>query len=107
MTVRTLLFTDVVDSTERVAGLGDEQAARLWATHDQQARRLLADTGGREIDRSDGFFLLFDAVPAALRFALAYHGLLAGMGLQARVGIHSGPVTLRDNTPADVARTTR
>jgi len=57
-----------------------------------------------EIDRTDGFFLLFDNAPAAARYALACHEALADLALRARVGLHVGPVTLRDNDPADVAR---
>ena len=59
VTERALLFTDVVDST-LVERLGDARAAELWAEHDRRARDLLARHRGREIDRTDGFFLLFD-----------------------------------------------
>lgn len=65
MTAHTLLFTDIVDSTRLVERLGDARAAQLWAEYDRRARLLLAEHRGREIDRSDGFFLLFDDVAAA------------------------------------------
>ena len=104
MTTAALLFTDLVDSTGLVERVGDERAAQLWAEHDRRARELLAVHHGREIDRSDGFFLLFDAVADAARCALAYHAALADLGLEARVGLHVGPVTLRENAAADVAR---
>ncbi len=104
MIQRTLLFTDVVDSTRLVERIGDEQAATIWAEHDRRARRLLAEHGGTEIDRSDGFFLLFEQAADAARYALAYHRELAALALSARVGIHTGAVTLRDNAAEDVAR---
>ncbi|MEO5881824.1 MAG: tetratricopeptide repeat protein, partial [Caldimonas sp.] len=104
MTDRALLFTDVVDSTLRVERLGDTLAAQLWAEHDRRSRDLLARHHGREIDRSDGFFLLFDAPLEALRYALDYHDALAAIALQARIGLHVGPVTLRKNSAPDIAR---
>ena len=72
-TIKALLFSDVVDSTALVARLGDERAAKVWADHDARARTLLAVHRGREIDRTDGFFLLFDAAADAARYAKAYH----------------------------------
>jgi len=104
MTTRTLLFTDVVDSTLLVERLGDARAAEVWARHDRAARELLAQNQGHEIDRTDGFFLLFDAPADAARFALAYHVALRALDLTARVGVHVGEITLRENAPADVAR---
>ncbi len=101
--MRTLLFTDVVDSTSVVERLGDARAAEIWATHDRQGRALLVRHRGREIDRTDGFFLLFDELADAARYALGYHAMLADLGLSARVGIHVGAVTLRENTPEDIA----
>lgn len=104
MDQRTLLFSDIVDSTKVVQRLGDAAAAALWGEHDLLARALLAEHGGLEIDRSDGFFLLFDDVASAARFAVGYHATMAALELAARVGIHHGPVTLRQNPPQAVAR---
>jgi class 3 adenylate cyclase len=104
---RALLFTDLVDSTRWAERLGDERARALWTAHDRAARDLLALHGGREIDRSDGFFLLFDDAAGAAGFAEGYHGALAALGLQARAGLHVGAVTLRANDAADVARGAR
>ena len=92
-----LLFTDVVDSTALVARLGDVQAAALWAEHDRRSRDLIAGHAGQEVDRSDGFFLIFDDVADAARFSLAYHRQIAELGLTARVGLHHAEVTLRKN----------
>jgi len=104
VTHRALLFSDLVDSTGVVERLGDAGATQLWAEHDRRARRLLARHQGREIDRTDGFFLLFDQIGEAARFAIAYQRAIAGLGVVARVGLHVGAVTLRHNAPEDVAR---
>ncbi|MEO8925401.1 MAG: tetratricopeptide repeat protein [Caldimonas sp.] len=103
MRLHALLFTDIVDSTRLVERLGDAAAAALWTEHDRRARQLLPEKG-QEIDRSDGLFLLFDDVRAAARYAIAYQHAMAELGLSARVGLHAGPVTLRENDPAAVAR---
>jgi len=103
---RALLVTDVVDSTQLLERLGDEAAAALWAAHDRVARDLLRQWRGLEIDRTDGFLLLFDDAADALGYALAYHRALAklDMPLRARAGLHVGPVILRRNEAADVVR---
>ncbi len=101
-----LLLTDLVDSTQLSQAAGDAEMARWWAAHDRAARDLLPIWRGREIDKSDGLFLLFESVLDALSYALAYHRVLATLGLplKARVGVHVGPVTLRENPPADILR---
>ena len=104
MTAHALLFTDVVDSTLLVERLGDARAAEVWAEHDHRARELLACHRGREIDRTDGFFLLFDDTADAARYALAYQQALGDLALSARAGLHVGPVTLRENAAEEVAR---
>ena len=108
--IRTLLLCDLVASTQLVDRVGDAMASDLLARHDRVARDLLALRNGREIDKSDGFLLLFDRPIEAVRFALDYQGRLHELGaeanatLRARVGIHVGEVVLRENAPADVAR---
>nr|WP_295079888.1 tetratricopeptide repeat protein [uncultured Roseateles sp.] len=79
--------------------------ARLWHRHDALARGLLREWRGREIDKADGFLLLFEQTSDGLGFALAYQQALATLPepLLARVGLHAGPVTLRENSPHDVA----
>ena len=104
MTLHALLFTDVVDSTLLAQRLGDAGAAQVWSEHDRRARELLVRHGGREIDRADGFFLLFDDAQAAAGYALDYHRALAHISLVARAGVHVGEVTLRANHVDDVAR---
>src|SRR5690348_12490961 len=108
--IRTLLLCDLVASTRLVERLGDAAAADLLARHDRIARDLLAACNGREIDKSDGFLLLFDRPIEAVRFALAYQARLSELGaavncvLTARVGIHLGEVVLRENSREDVVR---
>ena len=79
MSIRTLLFTDVVESTRLVERVGDARAAELWSTHDRRSRALLAQHRGREIDRTDGFFLLFEEPLDAARYALGYHQTVADL----------------------------
>ena len=67
--VRTLLLTDVVDSTRLSQLLGDEAMADLWAAHDRLARDLLPPWRGREIDKTDGMLLLFEQASHALAYA--------------------------------------
>ncbi|HEU5296614.1 MAG TPA: tetratricopeptide repeat protein [Burkholderiaceae bacterium] len=101
-----MLLTDVVDSTRLSVQVGDAEMARLWAAHDRAARDLLPLWHGREIDKTDGMLLLFDAADDAVRYALAYQQALSQLApsLRARVGVHVGPVTLRENTASDVSR---
>ena len=103
---RTLLLTDVVDSTQINEHLGDAAMGRLWAAHDRLARDLVRAWRGREVGRSDGFLLLFEDPSAALGFALAYHRGLSSLAvsLKARVGMHMGPVMLRENLVEDQAQ---
>ena len=99
------MLTDVVDSTALNSALGDSAMRRLWDTHDRLARGLIRRCGGREIGRSDGFLIVFDRADEAVAFSVAYHQALDGFEppLRARVGIHIGELTLRENAVEDVA----
>jgi predicted ATPase/class 3 adenylate cyclase len=99
-----LLLTDLVDSTALTERLGLHEAAALGARHDRIARDLLAQFGGREIDKTDGFLFLFEDATAAADYALAYHRALKSLELTARAGLHVGEVVLRENSVADVLR---
>jgi predicted ATPase/class 3 adenylate cyclase/Tfp pilus assembly protein PilF len=100
-----LVLTDVVDSTQLNEELGDAEMAALWRRHDQLARDLMRAWQGQEIARSDGFLVLFQSVPNALGFALAYRrALRIDVRLKARVGVHVGPGVLRENSDADKAQ---
>jgi predicted ATPase/class 3 adenylate cyclase len=109
-----LLLTDLIDSAALAQTLGDAAMAAVWQAHDRAARDLLRDWRGREIDKTDGFLLLFNAATDALGYALDYHRALAqleaslqaqhpGLRLRARAGLHVGLVTLRETPSADIA----
>jgi len=108
--LRAVLLIDLVESTRLVDELGDARAAEIGALHDRLARDLLAHHDGREIDKSDGFLLLFERPLDAVAYCLAYHRELSALSarerieLRARAGIHFGEVFLRENTPEDIAR---
>ena len=100
-----LLIIDVLDSTALAERLGESAVARFWEAHDRVSRDLLRLWCGREIDKSDGFLLLFDTASDAIQFALAYHRALQALPVPvvARAGIHVADVTLRSNTASDIA----
>jgi putative peptide modification system cyclase len=96
--LRTLLLTDLCDSTELVERLGDAAAAELFREHDTLVLRLQQQWRGRLIDRSDGLLLLFERPIDGLGFALDYQqglrdvGHARGLRLLARAGLHVGEV---------------
>jgi class 3 adenylate cyclase len=100
----TVMFTDLVGSTERAAELGDRGWRELLASHHALVRRELARFRGDERDTAgDGFFATFDGPARAIRAAQTILDGLDGLGLQARVGIHVGECELHDGKPAGVA----
>ena len=89
----TVLFTDLVGSTERATSLGDESWASLLAAHDDAVRRELARFSGEEIDTAgDGFLAVFDGPARAIRCALGIREALDSLGLEVRAGVHTGEV---------------
>lgn len=106
--VRTLLLTDLCDSTSLVERLGDAPAANLFREHDRLVLELQQRWRGRLIDRSDGLLLLFERPVDALGFALDYNRGLRELGatrnltLQARAGLHVGEVLTWRNSDAAV-----
>ena len=104
-----LLLTDLVDSAALAAVFGDAAMAPVWAAHDRVARDLLRRWRGHEIDKTDGFLLLFTHANDALGYALDYHRALRsiavpdGRALSARAGLHVGPVSIRETAAEDVA----
>jgi putative peptide modification system cyclase len=105
--LRTLLLTDLVDSTGLVERLGDTPASDLFRAHDRLVLQLQQQWRGRLIDRSDGLLLLFERPIDGLGFALDYtRGLIAlgkerDIDLRARAGLHVGEVlTWRNSAEA-------
>lgn len=100
----TVMFTDLVGSTERVAALGDSGWSQLLAAHHALVRRELARFRGEEQDTAgDGFFATFDGPARAIRAGQSIISGLDSLGLQARVGIHVGECELHDRKPTGVA----
>jgi class 3 adenylate cyclase len=90
-TVITLLFLDLVGSTERLYALGDESWRQLLGRFRATVRRSLKHYGGREIDTAgDGFFITFQAPGRALRCAQRMAETLRDLDLEVRIGAHIG-----------------
>lgn len=100
----TVLFTDIVGSTERAAELGDRGWGALLGRHHQRVRALLARYRGVEVDTAgDGFFATFDGPARAVRCA---HGIVEAvrtLGLEVRAGIHVGEVQTVDDKAGGLA----
>ena len=89
----TVLFTDIVGSTEKAAALGDAAWRDLVEKHHATVRALLARYRGREIDTAgDGFFATFDGPARAVRCATAAVAAVRPLGIEIRAGVHTGEV---------------
>jgi class 3 adenylate cyclase len=100
----TLLFTDIVNSTERAAQLGDARWRDLVQRHNALVRQELVRFRGREIDTAgDGFFASFDGPARGLRCASAVVEGVSELGLEARAGVHTGECELIDGKPGGLA----
>lgn len=87
----TVMFTDIVGSTQLAERIGDRAWRDLVDRHHALVRRELARYRGNEIDTAgDGFFAAFDGPARAIRCAAAIREALAGVGLQVRIGLHAG-----------------
>ena len=91
----TVLFTDLVGSTERAVTLADRAWKDLLAAHHRRVRSLLGRFRGREVDvAGDGFFAVFDGPARAVHCGLSICDDARALGLDVRVGIHTGEVEL-------------
>lgn len=91
----TILFTDIVGSTEKAAALGDRRWRALLERHDAAVRHQLSLHRGREVKTmGDGFLATFDGPARAIRCASAVREEVAGLGIEVRAGIHTGEVEL-------------
>jgi pimeloyl-ACP methyl ester carboxylesterase len=92
----TVLFTDICDGTARAAQLGDKRWRDLLATHDATVRRTLRVFDGDEVKTiGDGFLAVFDGAPSrAVRCAAAIRAAMQGVGVDLRIGLHTGECEL-------------
>jgi class 3 adenylate cyclase/TolB-like protein len=89
----TVLFTDIVGSTERAAELGDQAWRALLRKHHARVRRELYRFGGREVNTAgDGFVAVFDSPARGVRAASAIREALRELRLEIRAGLHAGEV---------------
>jgi CheY-like chemotaxis protein/class 3 adenylate cyclase len=91
--IRTIVVTDIVDSTGTAERVGDRAWGDLLAAHEQSVREELTLFGGEEVDTTgDGFLASFDGAARAIRCALSVRSRVAELGLTIRIGVHTGEV---------------
>jgi class 3 adenylate cyclase len=99
--VTTLLMSDIVDSTRTASRLGAERWKQVLAEHNRLIRAQLDRFRGREVNTTgDGFLATFGSAGAAMRAAVATRNAVRALGLELRIGIHTGEV---DVLPDDIA----
>jgi class 3 adenylate cyclase len=100
----TVLFTDIVGSTEVAADLGDRRWKELLEEHHRRVRGQLARFRGTEVDTAgDGFFATFDGPARAVRCARAIVDAVAPLGVEVRAGVHTGEVETIDGKVGGMA----
>jgi pimeloyl-ACP methyl ester carboxylesterase len=100
----TVLFTDIVGSTDRARELGDRRWRDLLERHNNVVRRDLERFRGVEVDTAgDGFFATFDGPARAIRCARAIVEDVRGVGLEVRSGLHTGECELSGNAVRGIA----
>lgn len=100
----TVLFTDIVGSSEHAARLGDRAWRELLQRHHELVRGQLLRHRGVEVDTAgDGFFASFDGPARAIRCACAVTASVRGLGLDVRAGLHTGECELIDGKVAGIA----
>ena len=96
--VTTVLMSDIVDSTATAGRLGDGRWRQLLGEHDRLIRTQLDRFGGHEVNTTgDGFIATFQSAISALRCAAAIRDGVRALGLEIRVGVHTGEVELVEN----------
>ena len=100
----TVLFTDIVGSTERATEMGDRRWRDLLDAHDQTVRRQLERFRGREIATvGDGFLATFDGPGRAIQCAGAIRDAVRRLEIVLRIGLHTGEIELRGTDVAGIA----
>ena len=96
--IKILVYTDLVDSTKILSLLGDAKSMKLSVQHDETVRKLIQQFYGTEIEKTDGFCILFHEIGKAVHFSLQYHHVLGTLSkeieIQSRIGIYAGQITL-------------
>jgi class 3 adenylate cyclase len=101
-----LLFTDLVQSTQKQAAIGDRAWRDLVSSHHQQIRAALSRWGGTEHDTAgDGFFASFNGPARAIHCAHEIGERVADLGISTRAAVHIGECEIIDNKPGGLAVT--
>jgi class 3 adenylate cyclase len=99
----TILFTDIVDSTKRAAGTGDRRWRELLDNHDRMSGRQVHRFGGRQVKTTgDGILATFDGPARAIQCGLAICDGARQVGVEVRVGVHTGEVERRGHDVAGI-----
>jgi class 3 adenylate cyclase len=100
----TVVFTDLVESTERVAALGDRRWREVLTDHDRLVRQELERFRGHEVKATgDGFLATFDGPARAVRCACAVRDAVHALGIDLRIGVHTGEIELRGDDVSGIA----
>jgi class 3 adenylate cyclase len=100
----TVMFIDIVGSTQRASELGDRRWRDLLETHQAGVRAELARFRGREVKTlGDGFMATFDGPARGIRCGLGVIGAVRSLGLEARVGLHTGEVEVMGDDVGGIA----
>ena len=100
----TVLFSDIVSSTEQAAALGDRRWSDRLDAHDTAVRRQLERFRGREVKTTgDGFLATFDGPARGIRCGWAIREATRAVGVDVRVGLHTGEIELRGEDIGGVA----
>src|SRR5919201_5109372 len=92
----TVLFTDIVGSTEAASRLGDEEWLRVRSAHDSIVRSQLERFRGTEVvTTGDGFLAMFDGPARAVRCAWEIAAALRSLGIEVRAGLHTGEIEVQ------------
>ncbi|MFI5046325.1 MAG: adenylate/guanylate cyclase domain-containing protein [Acidimicrobiia bacterium] len=103
-TLATVLFTDIVGSTERASTLGDQAWGDVLDAHHREIRAVIDRFDGREIDTAgDGFLVTFDGPERAVRAAIAAVDAVQAVGVHIRAGLHTGEVVSSGGDVAGLA----
>lgn len=99
----TVLFTDIVDSTKQAASTGDRRWRELLDDHDRMAERQIRRFGGRQVKTTgDGMLATFDGPAQAIRCGLALRDGARQLGVNVRVGVHTGELERRGDDVAGI-----